>query len=614
MTLATGVTLANRYRLIRPLGEGGMGGVYLVEDLRDGARWALKEVLDDASLPEDERQWAREHFDREIALMRQLSGHIGAARIPAWHDDFTIGPNRYLVMEYIPGDTLEDRIETAKGPLPERDTLRWVSAVLRTLDALHRRMPPIIVRDLKPGNIILTTDGSARVIDFGIARTYKPGQASNTENLGTLAYASPEHHGHGQTDARSDIYSLGATMYHALTGREPQPFEAPLPGALIRLNPALSPRTEALIARAMSLSPSARFQTAAAMRAEVEAALAALPAPAPPARAPVTRVVPRVAATPPRAPATPAPVARVCPRCGHANRPTARFCARDGATLVPGASVASGARSATPAPPARARQPVSPTHPAASDGATHARRATEAFAQGRYQQTIVQGRQALERGHTTTDLLMTLARAYDHVGRPLEAAGAWERAAQIRPDPAALLGAAAAWRAAGRLSEAQVALSRARQSAPSDAEISYQLGIVNMALGHLAQAEGDLRDALTMEPASPRVLTALGRLALLRGAPDEAQTLLRQAIATDDSYAEAHSELGRALLARRALPEAIKELERARRLGADGADVLLALGMAYHATGRRQQAREALRQALAINPGDAEAQRLFRAL
>ncbi|HEU0026143.1 MAG TPA: tetratricopeptide repeat protein [Ktedonobacterales bacterium] len=611
MTLATGVTLASRYRLIRPLGEGGMGGVYLVEDLRDGGRWALKEVLDDASLPEDERQWARAHFDREIALMRRLSGHVGAARIPAWHDDFTIGPNRYLVMEYIPGDTLEARIEAAKGPLPERDTLRWMSAVLQTLDALHHRTPPIIVRDLKPGNIILTADGSARVIDFGIARTYKPGQASNTENLGTLAYASPEHHGHGQTDARSDIYSLGATMYHALTGREPQPFEAPLPGSLIRLNPALTPRTETLVARAMSLSPSVRFQTAAAMRAEVEAALAALPTPAAPARTPATHVVPRVAPKPARAPVTPTPAPRVCPRCGHANRPTARFCARDGAPLIPGVTVAPGAK---PATPARARQPVSPAHVVASDGATHARRATDAFAQGRYQQTIVQGRQALERGHTTTDLLVTLARAYDHVGRPLEAAGAWERAAQIRPEPATLLGAAAAWRAAGRLTEAQVALSRARQSTPNDAEISYQLGVVNMALGHLAQAEGDLRDALTLEPGSPRVLTALGRLAIMRGAPDEALTPLRQAIASDNSYAEAHSELGRALLARRALPEAIKELEHARRLGADGADLLLALGMAYHATGRRQQAREALRQALAINPGDAEAQRLLRAL
>lgn len=580
-----------------------MGGVYLVEDLRDGSRWALKEVLDDASLPDVERQWAREHFDQEIALMRALTRQSGAARIPAYHDDFSAGANRYLVMEYIPGDTLEARIDAAHGPLPERDLLRWSVAILQTLEALHHRTPPIIVRDLKPGNIILTHDGSARVIDFGIARTYKAGMATNTENLGTLAYASPEHHGHGQTDIRSDVYSLGATLFHALTGHEPQPLEAPMAGALIRRNPALSQRTEALIVRAMNLNPASRFQTAAEMKRAVEDALAALPAPAAPRRAPLTRPASRPVATT-AAPVTAAAPARVCPRCGYANRPAARYCARDGEPLLPGLA---------PIVPRNIRS-HRPARPTASDAATHALRATEAFAQGRYQQTIVHGKQALDRGHTTSELLVTLARAYDRVSRPLEAASAWERAAEIRPDTATLAGAAAAWRAAGRLNEAQVALTRAHQTAPLDAGISYDLGVVNIEMGHLAQAEGDLQEALALEPESPRVLTALGRIAVLRGDSSEAVALLRRAIAADASSGEAHAELGRALMTRRALPDAIRELELARQLGVHTAETLLALGMAYHATGRRNQAREALREALAINPGDAEAQRLLRAL
>lgn len=609
MTLAVGATLAGRYRVIRPLGEGGMGGVYLVEDLRDGGRWALKDVLDDASLSDGEREWARAHFDSEIDLMRALSNESAAARIAAWHDDFTIGPNRYLVMEYIPGDTLEKRIDSRQGPLPERDVLRWMSAVLQTLDAFHRREPPIILRDLKPGNIIITPDESARVIDFGIARTYKAGQSTNTENLGTLAYASPEHHGHGQTDTRSDIYSLGATMYHAITGREPQPFEAPLPGAIIRLNPALTPRTEAIISRAMRLDPAARYQTAAAMRADVEAALAALPAPVAPRRARATRPAAAPHTGAPQTASSAAPT-RVCPRCGHTNRATARYCARDGVALLSG--VAAPVRVKAP-PATRKPQPAKGAHAIAGDGATHARRATEAFAQGRYQQTIVFGRQALDHGHTTTDLLMTLAQAYDHVNRPLEAASVWEQAAKAHPDTSALLGAAASWRAAGRLSEAQVALIRARQTAPN-ADVSYQLGMVETALGHFAQAEGDLREALALEPDSPRVLTALGHLAIARGEPERAVEPLRQAIAIDPNYADAHAELGRALLSRRALPEAIRELEHARRLGVASAETLLTLGMAYHATGRRPQAREALRAALALRPDDTEAQRLLRAL
>jgi serine/threonine protein kinase len=101
MTLVAGDTIANRWRLIRPLGEGGMGGVYLVEDLREGGRWALKEVLNDTSVPEEERQWARDHFDREIVLMRELArdpGFQSRARIPAYHADFAVGANLYLVM------------------------------------------------------------------------------------------------------------------------------------------------------------------------------------------------------------------------------------------------------------------------------------------------------------------------------------------------------------------------------------------------------------------------------------------------------------------------------------------------------------------------------------
>jgi Flp pilus assembly protein TadD len=220
----------------------------------------------------------------------------------------------------------------------------------------------------------------------------------------------------------------------------------------------------------------------------------------------------------------------------------------------------------------------------------------------------------VEHGHTTSELWRLLARSYDQVSRPLEAAGAWERAAELRPDTSALLGAARAWRAAGRPQDAQVALTRALATAPQDAEISYQLGEVNMALGHLAQAEGDLRDALALTPDSPRVLTALGKLAIMRGDLDGAIAHFRHAIAADSAYGEAHAELGRALLARHALPEAIREMQLARQSGVNDADLLVALGMAYHATGRRREAREALHAALAISPNDIEAQRLLRGL
>ncbi|MFI5275690.1 MAG: tetratricopeptide repeat protein [Ktedonobacterales bacterium] len=615
MNLAPGTTLAGRYRVIRLLGEGGMGGVYLVQELATGERWAMKEALADPTATPEDQAWAREHFDQEVALMKQLRPVAAQAGIPTHHDDFTWQGPRYLVMEYIPGDTLEARIDAAKAPLPERDVLRWMLDVCHAMETLHRQRPPIILRDLKPGNVMLPPSGPARVIDFGIARTYKVGQFSNTENLGTLAYASPEHHGQGQTDARSDIYSLGATMYHALTGHEPQPFEAPGAGALLRWNRAITPQTEAIAVRAMQLDPEQRYQSAREMATALEERIAALtPRPrlsATTARQPVaTRPVSPTATKAPRpartAAATASAAGPVCPRCGKRNRAGARFCAHDGAPLTP-AAVRRQAPQAAP-----------PTNVIATTATTHALRATEAFTRGRYHQAIQQGQAALAEGHTTVDLLLTLARSYQQVGRPLEAAEAFERAAETRPEAAALIAAAQAWRAVGRLSEAQVDLAKARQLAPDDAEASYLLGAVNLELGHLAQAEGDLRDTLRLAPdATPQAtqaLVALGRIQTERGQLDEAVESLRKAIAADPTSGEAHWRLGRALLAQRHFSEAIRELEESTRLDAQSADAHATLGMAYHATGRRQRARDELREALRLAPHHAEAQRLLKGL
>lgn len=629
MNLAAGTTLAGQYRVIRRLGEGGMGGVYLVEDTHTGERWALKQALDDPTASAQDREWAREHFDQEVALMQRLQGIASQAGVPTYQRDFTEHGQRYLVMEYIPGDSLEARIDAAKAPLPERDVVRWMADVCRAMETLHRQRPPIILRDLKPGNIMLPPNGPARVIDFGIARTYKAGQISNTENLGTLAYASPEHHGQGQTDARSDIYSLGATMYHALTGREPQPLEEPTAGALIPWNRALTLETEAIVTRAMRLDPAQRYQSATEMRIELEDRVAELrprlagsvaTRGAATARQPVvTRPAPQAAvkatkaarATAASASVAPSLAGTACPRCGHRNRVGARFCARDGAPLT--ASAATTTRRAT-ASAASSVQAAPATNVITTPGATHALRATEAFAQGRYHQAIQQGQVALGHGHTGADLMLTLARAYERVGRPLEAAETFERAAQARPDAQALLAAAHAWRAVGRLTEAQIDLSKARQLAPNDAEASYLLGVVNLDLGHLAQAEGDVRDTLRLEPESARALIALGRLEEAQGHLDEASDALRRAAAMDPTSSEARWRLGRTLLSQRRFSEAIRELEQSVRLDATSADAYATLGMAYHATGRRQQARDALKQALNLAPNHRDAQRLLRGL
>ncbi|HEY7834986.1 MAG TPA: protein kinase, partial [Ktedonobacterales bacterium] len=638
MSLTPGTILAGRYRILAQLGEGGMGSVYQAEDLRAAGRmWAIKELLEDPQAPPDEVEAAIKRFDAEFELMRHLSN----PRIPAVVARFYEGGHHYFVMDLIPGESLETMLASAHAPLAERAVLAWTLQVCDVLDFLHAQRPPIILRDLKPGNIMVTPTGEVRLIDFGIARTYKLGKLSNTENLGTLTYASPEHLGQSvQTDARSDIYSLGATLYHLLTNTEPQPMTTPFPGALRRINPALSADTERVILRAMQLDPARRYQSAGELAAALRLCLAHLA----PDRAPSTAVTP--ATTPPRAvssapvaPATPptpaAPTAApqsagasggrppahapqsagggsavprlarvrggvICPRCGYLNRVGARYCARDG-ILLPGAQPAPRS-----APQRRAPVATIPVPAAAADvvarwasGGVAARgtgtglgtaelsaqRGTDAFNAGRYAMAARHLVAAIAQGRATYETHLLLGRTYRQLHRPLDAATQFELAGRLRPTAEAYLQAGLAQREAGRATEAETALLRARQLNPHDPEIAYQLGLACLDQGRLAQAEGELEAGLALRPDHAGMLQALGRVRAARHQWDEASDLFRRAIAADPNDAGAYLDLGRALLALGHLKEATRSLEQAVQLAPDSVESQIALGMCYHAQG-----------------------------
>jgi Flp pilus assembly protein TadD len=609
-----------------------MGSVYQVGDLRrPGATYALKELLDDGSLSPDDLAWATERFQAEIALLARLHH----PRIPAFVEQFVEHGRRYFVMEYIPGETLEERLLRSRAPLPEPDVLRWTLGVCEALEYLHRQRPPIIARDLKPGNIMVTPQGEARLIDFGIARTYKAGQAANTENLGTVTYASPEHHGRGQTDARSDIYSLGATMFHLLAGHEPTPLETPALGSLRRSMPALSEATERVVLRAMRLNPAERFQSVAEMRAALQACLDALPtsraphampsvdapiAPrsstspsaAPgisaPARA-AARPAPKKAASAPAVPArrpasagttaTSGPRMR-CPRCGYLNRAGAKFCARDGAPL----------RSATNSPAPAAPTPAPITRVVATPTA-QLRRATEALAAGQASQAILLAEGAIAQGQATYELHLLLGRAYLAAGHAREAAEAFAAAGRMRSTAEALALEGAARLETSQLAEALVALTRARQLAPADAEISLRLGELCLRQGQLAQAEGELRDGLARHPGHAALLHALGRVHAARQQWPEATNLLRQATLANPTDLAAYMTLGRTLLEAGRPGEAVRSMEDATRRFPHCAEAFTILGLAYSRQGRDSQARKALRKATALDPRNPEAQRLL---
>jgi len=274
MGLTIGQVILNRYRVAALLGQGGMGDVYRAWDLNLKIPVALKENLDTS--PE-----AQQQFGEEARLLARLS-HPNLPRVT---DYFTMpGQGEYLVMDYIEGVDLEQELENADHSLIPTQGLRPQTAlpwIIQTCDALiylHDQRPPVIHRDIKPANIKITPDGRAVLVDFGIAKRYDPQRATSAgARAVTPGYSPPEQYGGASTDARSDIYALGATLYHLLTGQQPpesvQRVAGTAPNLAPRsLNPEITPAVEHVILKAMAVEMERRYQTAAEMRADLQTA------------------------------------------------------------------------------------------------------------------------------------------------------------------------------------------------------------------------------------------------------------------------------------------------------------------------------------------------------
>ena len=248
-----------------------MAWVYQVEELPTGSGklWALKELRPQTQ-DQAEQAVARGLFEQEARLLRDLD-HTNIPKIASF---FELDGRAYLVMEFIWGESLEKRLTSTNAPLLETDVLKWAVQLCDALHYLHTRKPPIIFRDMKPSNVMVTNTGLVKLIDFGIARTYKMGKKRDTVAMGSENYAAPEQWGKGQTDARSDVYGLGATMYHLLANMAPTPAFLPSePLPLANYNGAVSKKTVAIIEKAMDRDRKKRFQSAAEMRAALVAAL-----------------------------------------------------------------------------------------------------------------------------------------------------------------------------------------------------------------------------------------------------------------------------------------------------------------------------------------------------
>ena len=263
--LNIGTLLQQRYRILRKIGGGGMGTVYLAEDNRlPGRRCAIKE-MSPAQLAPGDRNWSIEAFRQEAQMLANLD-HPGLTRVT---DFFAEGGCWYLTMDYIEGETLEARLARARnGRLSVDEALRIMRQLFEVLTYLHNREPQVIFRDLKPANIMLTDGNEVKLIDFGIARFFKPGQTQDTVQLGTPGYAAPEQYGGlGQSDPRTDIYSLGAVLHQMVTGYDPttaaSPFPLPDPRSVM---PNLPPHIADVIVRATQMRPALRYGTIGEMR------------------------------------------------------------------------------------------------------------------------------------------------------------------------------------------------------------------------------------------------------------------------------------------------------------------------------------------------------------
>ncbi len=259
--LNPGEIIKGRYTVEKKIGGGAFGTVYLVSDSSaPGKKWALKEMVE-MELPAEERSDALLLFAREAEILRALH-HPG---LPEIIDFFSIDDSHYLVMEYIEGNTIEDIMKERQGAFPTDEVLSWAEQLCAILTYLHEIKPdPVIFRDLKPSNIMIGMDGKIRLVDFGIARYFSPKKIKDTFFLGTPGFSPPEQYGKGQSDARSDIFALGATLYYLLSKADMQKYSIKFP-PLSTIAPTVPEWLEKVIMKCLSVNPGERYQSVAAL-------------------------------------------------------------------------------------------------------------------------------------------------------------------------------------------------------------------------------------------------------------------------------------------------------------------------------------------------------------
>lgn len=557
MAIPSGTVIAGRYKIVRLLGEGGFGAVYLAEDSRLGDKpVAVKESFDKS--PE-----AQEQFRLEAQLLANLQ-HPSLPRVT----DHFLEPDgrQFLVMDYIEGDDLDQRVISNGRAMPEREAASWMVQVCEAVAYLHTRRPqPIIHRDIKPANIKITREGRAMLVDFGIAKVYHPSKGTAKVAKAVTPHFSPPEQHVGRTDTRSDVYSLGATLYMTVCAEvPPDAMERLNQGSFLvppsQINPAISPTLDGIIMKSLDLHPEQRFLNANRMAAALRNFLNGQP-------------VDLGGAT--------------CPRCGWQNRQGARFCIKDGAPLAPAPGLASVLTPSAPAQPPEMLFEIA-----------------NAYARNRdFAQAIPRYEACLNQGFTNQAVYFNLGLCYLDSGRVADAAAILEKGAAQYPQDGDIQGQLA--RAYQRLHQPEKALSaalRACQLDPSDAGYQRHYGTLLFEAGRYSEAVRALEQSVQLDPNSLRSSILLGRAYLETNDPRRAIQVLRQAAHIDAKSPEPHLWVGIAHVQNRRYREAVAAFEDALRLDPNYAPAWYWTGEALLMLNQYSKALPNYQKAVALNP------------
>jgi eukaryotic-like serine/threonine-protein kinase len=655
-TLKTGHRLQHRYQILKKLGSGGYGSVYLAEDTRlPGRKVAIKELNDPSPA-------AQKLFRQEAVVLAQLN-HPGLVQVS---DFFGAERSYYLVMDYVEGrDLLDIAIEAEKqgNQLPVSHIIDWGIQVCESLAYLHNQVPPILHRDIKPDNIRLGKDGRVILVDFGIAKIDPSSSTQLMAKAISQGFSPPEQYDGGtRTDKRADVYALGATLYCLLTLKPPpDSFERLMNQASLvspqRFNSQIQTSLERIILRAMELNRLNRYEDAGEMLVALRRTGGKLlrrrynltsnsaeanvhiqrEIPEPPPAIENSKVLCPNCGSKCRClarfcphcgfPLKKSTSRKICPRCGAENRANARFCSECRTSLYDSGdsqvSLQTGRVYHTPAP--------------AGDPQWHSRQGRRALQNKNFAEAIHHYEQAKNKGVQTSSLYENLARGYIARKEFAKAVSLLEKGIQQHRGYAGLyLQLALAYLGTRQLAQALPMLETAHRLAPEDIQVTEQLAKTYLKIGRQAKAiplleyltqlapdnfeyqhqlalsyllknnvrkaEDVFRNLRQDHSQSKEVQLLNGVISLRRKKYQLAIRIFRELIQREYQYSLAHYFIGEVYFENERWEDAIGAYQNSAFYDSRNADPHIKMCMCYMALGKNRQGAEALQRALTINP------------